>query len=143
MNDKDIKDLEWVYERMMYVHNENENMDYMIRFREILNSLKQSNLSKSCFLEVINKLPHIKDRVPYTYHHDYLRQHSKIHNNMSRSEVASSHTADEIELYAIALTQLLNEIGADVFYYINSQDVLICKKAKEITDAALARYNCC
>jgi len=105
--------------------------------------LKQPAVSSSCFLEVIDKLPHSKSRVPYTYHHDYLRQHSKIHNQMSRSEVASSHTTDDVELYAIALTQLLNEVGADAIYHINSQDVLICKKAKDITDAALVRYNCC
>ena len=93
------------------------------------------------FLEVIDKLPHSKSRVPYTYHHDYLRSHSTVFENMSRSEVASSHTADDIELYAVALTQLLSELGADSIYHIYSEDVLICKKAKEITDAALARYE--
>lgn len=41
MKDKDIKHLEWVYERMKYVHNENENYDHMIRFREILEALRQ------------------------------------------------------------------------------------------------------
>ena len=41
MKDKDIKHLEWVYERMKYVHNENDNYDYMIRFREILEALRQ------------------------------------------------------------------------------------------------------
>jgi hypothetical protein len=45
MSDKDIKHLEWVYERMKFVHNENENLDYMIRFREILASLQQSDIS--------------------------------------------------------------------------------------------------
>lgn len=143
MEDKDIKHLEWVYERMKHIHNESENYDYMIRFREILEALRQPTVSSSCFLEVIDKLPHSKSRVPYTYHHDYLRQHSRYHNEMSRADIASSHTADDIELYAIALTQLLNELGAKIIYYINSTDVLICKKAKEITDAAISRYNCC
>lgn len=40
MKDKDIKHLEWLYERMKYLHNENENYDYMIRFREILEALR-------------------------------------------------------------------------------------------------------
>ena len=114
------------------MNNNNEN-----------SALNKPAVSSSCFLEVIDKLPHSKSRVPYTYHHDYLRQHSKYHSQMSRSDVASSHTADDVELYAIALIQVLNEVGADAIYHINSQDVLICKKAKEITDAALARYNCC
>ena len=105
--------------------------------------LQQTAVSSSCLLEVIDKLPHSKSRVPYTYHHDYLRQHSKVHSGMSRSDVASSHTADDVELYAIALTQLLDEIGSKAIYHINSNDVLVCKKAKEITDAAVSRYNCC
>lgn len=41
MKDKDIKHLEWLYERMKFVHNENENYDYMIKFREILEALRQ------------------------------------------------------------------------------------------------------
>lgn len=114
------------------MNNNNEN-----------SALNKPVVSSSCLLEVIDKLPHSKSRVPYTYHHDYLRQHSKAHSKMSRSDVASSHTADDVELYAIALTQILSEVGADAIYHINSTDVLICKKAKEITDTALSRYNCC
>jgi hypothetical protein len=44
MKDKDIKHLKWVYERMKYVHNEKEEHDYMIRFREILEALPQPTL---------------------------------------------------------------------------------------------------
>jgi hypothetical protein len=44
MKDKDIKHLEWVYERMKCVHNENENYDYMIRFREILEALRKQDV---------------------------------------------------------------------------------------------------
>ena len=47
MKERDIKHLEWVYERMKYVHNENENYDYMIRFREILEVLRQSAVISS------------------------------------------------------------------------------------------------
>jgi hypothetical protein len=93
------------------------------------------------FLQVIDKLPHSKSRVPHTYHHDYLRFHSTVFAKMSRSEVASSHTSDDTELYAVALTQVLRELGSDSIYLLYSEDVLICKKAKEITDAALARYK--
>ncbi len=42
MGDKDISHLEWIYERMKYIHNENEDYDYMIRFREILKALRSS-----------------------------------------------------------------------------------------------------
>lgn len=47
MKDKDIKHLEWMYERMKYVHNENENYDYMIKFREILEALRQPAVSEN------------------------------------------------------------------------------------------------
>ena len=109
---------------------------------ENLNTQQPTKVSSSCFLEVIDKLPHSKSRVPYTYHHDYLREHSEVHKGMSRSDVAtSSRTADDVEFYAIALTQLLSEVGADAIYHISSDDVLICKKAKKITDETVARYN--
>lgn len=48
MKNKDIKHLEWVYKRMKFVHNENENYDYMIRFREILEVLHQTDVMYRC-----------------------------------------------------------------------------------------------
>lgn len=93
------------------------------------------------FLEVIDKLPHSKSRVPHTYHHDYLRQHSRAHAQMSRGEVSASHTADDTELYAIALVQLLDETGSNAIYHIAADDLSVCKTAKRIADAAVARYN--
>jgi hypothetical protein len=98
-------------------------------------------INSSQFLEVIDKLPHSKSRVPYTYHHDYLRQHSIIHIGMSRGEVAESHTADDVELYAIALVQLLDELGSTSLAHISGGDVIIIKKAKDIADAAINRYR--
>jgi hypothetical protein len=102
---------------------------------------KEDSKWSGLFLEVIDKLPHSKSRVPYTYHHDYLRFHSTVFENMSRSEVASSHTADDDELYGIALTQLLINLGVNSIYLLSPEDVMICKKAKEMTDAALSRYK--
>jgi hypothetical protein len=37
---ENIIHLEWIYNRMKNVHNENENYDYMIKFREIIDDLK-------------------------------------------------------------------------------------------------------
>lgn len=38
MTKKEINHLEWVYDRMLYVHRENENVDYMIRLKQIVDS---------------------------------------------------------------------------------------------------------
>lgn len=37
---RDINHLEWIYHRMTAVHDEKKNVDYMIRFLEIINKLK-------------------------------------------------------------------------------------------------------
>lgn len=37
---EDVDFLEWIYQRLIHIHGENENYDYMHKFREILNKLK-------------------------------------------------------------------------------------------------------
>ncbi len=98
-------------------------------------------ISVENILKVIEKLPHSKGRVPYTYHHDYLRQHSKFHNGMSRSEVASNHVSSEIELHALCLICIMDDIGSNIINYISCEDIVICKKAKEISENVLLNYN--
>jgi hypothetical protein len=39
--DKDITHLQWIYDRMSNVHGENENYDYMLKFKEIIEQLKK------------------------------------------------------------------------------------------------------
>jgi hypothetical protein len=39
--DKNISHLKWLYDRLKLVHNENENLDYMLKFKEIIQSLNQ------------------------------------------------------------------------------------------------------
>ena len=99
-------------------------------------------VSHSYFHSVIKKLPHSEGRVPYTYHHDYLRMNVEKFNGSSRSEVASNHSENEIELYAVALTQLLDELNFRDTMDLNSDDIIVCKKAIEITENVVSRYNC-
>lgn len=96
----------------------------------------------SYFYSVIKKLPHSEGRVPYTYHHDYLRMNVEKFKGSSRSEVASNHIEDDIELYAVALTQLLDELNFRNTMDLNSDDIIACKKAIEITENVINRYNC-
>jgi len=39
-----VEHLEWVYGRMKNVHGENENLDYMIRFKSIIDDLKSKEV---------------------------------------------------------------------------------------------------
>ena len=48
MKKTDIENLEWIYNRMIHVHGENKDFDYMIKFRSILNemNLEEQNLNE-------------------------------------------------------------------------------------------------
>jgi hypothetical protein len=37
MSQSDINHLKWIYERLIHVHKENPNYDYMLKFKEIIN----------------------------------------------------------------------------------------------------------
>lgn len=41
MTTEDIKHLEFIYDRMIHVHGEDKNVDYMIKFREKIDSLRE------------------------------------------------------------------------------------------------------
>jgi hypothetical protein len=99
-------------------------------------------VSPGYFHSVIKKLPHSEGRVPYTYHHDYLRMNVEKFKGKSKSEVASNHSENETELYAVALTQLLDELNFRDTMDLNSEDIVACKKAIEITKNVVSRYNC-
>jgi len=101
-----------------------------------------SNVLYTLLATVISKLPHSEGRVPYTYHHDYLRINVDRFKGSSRSDVASNHIENKDELYAVALTQLLDELKFQDTKNLSSDDIEICKKAIEITEKVVSRYNC-
>ena len=37
---EDVNHLEWIYNRMIGLHNENKDYDYMVKFKEILDQFK-------------------------------------------------------------------------------------------------------
>lgn len=63
--------------------------------------------SKEQIKAVISKLPHIESRVPYTYHHDWMRTNIEKFLGCSRSDIASMEH-DDYELYALALCQIIH-----------------------------------
>ena len=41
LNDLGYNHLEWIYNRLIHVHGENDNYDYMIKLKEIVKLLKE------------------------------------------------------------------------------------------------------
>jgi len=114
----------------------------MKKEQNLQETTEASNVLYILLATVISKLPHSECRVPYTYHHDYLRMNVDRFKGSSRSEVASNHIEDKDELYAVALTQLLDELKFQDTMNLSSDDIELCKKAIEITENVVSRYNC-
>lgn len=100
-----------------------------------------NGITRSLISGIISKLPHSEGRVPYTYHHDYCRMNVERFKGCSRSEVASSHMENIDELYAVALTQLLDELKFSDIMGLSMEDIEICKFAIKITKDIVDRYN--
>jgi len=80
-----------------------------------MSEMKENYTAVDRIKELIAKLPHAKGRVPYTYHHDYLRQHCGFFKDSSRSEVASytQNECDEVDLYSCALLKIVEDCGVE------------------------------
>ena len=49
---KDKEYLQFIYDRMIFMHGESPNSDYMIEFKKIINNIKESNIEKKIRLEM-------------------------------------------------------------------------------------------
>lgn len=69
MEKKDISHLGWIYNRMCYELNENENADYMIKFRKIIGTLNKPNIMNGCdeIFEKASKMDNNKKQSVCTY----------------------------------------------------------------------------
>ena len=99
------------------------------------------NITINEIKSVIEKLPHSKTRVPYTYHHDYLRIRCRLFLNASREYVANNHADTEIELFAICLVQILKNTNAIDAFGLNSEDIAVCNKCIEIAKKSILKHN--
>ena len=91
--------------------------------------------------EVIKTLPHSEGRVPYTYHHDYLRLNSKKHKGMSRAEVANEYDFNELELYSLALACIVENISVKVMLDVSQENCAIIKECIKIAEGYVLSYN--
>lgn len=93
---------------------------------------------KDLVLQVAPLLPkYTATRMPYTYHHDYLRMYVDKFKGTSRAFVAEEcKNATDDELYAVAFVQIISELDGSDLLSIDSEDQLLVRdvfrKAKEI-----------
>lgn len=84
---------------------------------------------------VITKLPHIKGRVPYTYHHDWMRTNIKAFYECSRSDIAAMYR-DDYSLYALALCQVIHDVDPYklVLAELSNEDRRIIRKCMDFAE---------
>lgn len=74
-----------------------------------------------------------ESRMPYTYHHDYLREYGSGMGGMSRSDIAALEEFSIDELYSIAFLQLIeHRSGADIIISLNSDIIDIAKNVVNV-----------
>lgn len=109
-------------------------MDKQQENLEKMHQRHQQNIKR--FNGVISKLPHSEERVPYTYHHDYMRQNTRCFAGGSRGDVAMvTQNEPSHVLYAVALVQILKaEATLEDLLDLSLEEQLYCKEAMRITD---------
>lgn len=50
-----VKDLQFIYDRMIFVHGENERVGYMVRLKEIIDEAKFLDMTKEKVMGLLNK----------------------------------------------------------------------------------------
>lgn len=93
---------------------------------------------------VIKKFPHSEVRVPFTYHHDYLRGNCPALAGWSRADIANSTVKfDNQELYALALLQIIDETyPCDiVLTAFTDEDRAIIRECTTLAKERVAFYN--
>ena len=93
---------------------------------------------------VIRKLPHTEGRVPYTYHHDYLRNNCPALSGWSRADIANSTVSfDSKELYAFALCQIIDEAySCDIaLTQFTDEDRQVIRKCMVFSEERMSFYQ--
>lgn len=90
----------------------------------------------------IEKFPHSPTRIPYTYHHDYLRGEIYSKQNYSRGDIAAIKNWSEEELYSTALVYLLKDLNPlDIITGNLEIDTELCKQAITIVEQYTERIK--
>lgn len=130
------------YESIISNKTKIEELDQLVEeYRETLLRASHVFYTKDAFVNVINKLPHSQGRVPFTYHHDYLREHSIKFGGKSRSDVASQHDSSNTELYAVCLAKIIEDLNFISAENLDSSDFLVCKEAIKISKEVIKRID--
>ena len=89
---------------------------------------------------VIKKIPHSECRVPYTYHHDFLRYY--VYSDYSRADIAGLKNWTEEELWATSLVSLIwGQSFFEMMCQLTLEDITICKHAKKVVDSYVEKLK--
>lgn len=89
---------------------------------------------------VIKKIPHSECRVPYTYHHDFLRYY--VYPDYSRGDVAGLKNWTEEELWATSLVGLIwGQSFFEIVRQLTFEDIKICEDAKKVVDSYVEKLK--
>jgi hypothetical protein len=102
---------------------------------------QQNTITVADFQRVIKEIQHVPSRVPYTYHHDYLRTNSPKFKNKSRGDVGQEHISNDLELYATALIYLFDMSGSQVLEIMNDEEMGVSREAKKVVQGMLKMYE--
>jgi hypothetical protein len=117
------------------------NPDGCFCTRECQEPIEYSSPSVEDYKRLIVLLPRSVDRVPYTYHHDYIRN---VFPDLSRADVAAMKNWSEEELYATALIGLLDStepLDTMMSFLFIQDSAGIIEHAKKIAEAHLESYK--
>jgi hypothetical protein len=92
-------------------------------------------------INIINKFNVSQERIPYTYHHDYIRTHVENFKNESRSYIANYHRETKTEVYIVALTYVVETDTSNTVLSLSKDEQEFVKKCIEKTKVIVNSYE--
>ena len=81
MNNKDIKHLQWIHDRLINVYGESENVDFLIRLREIIRPINGGKKTTDELVDII--ISEVGAPLPTYDYHEYKKYISTVPQNIN------------------------------------------------------------
>ena len=88
-------------------------------------------------MEIINMVSHSPTRVPYTYHHDYVRMN--VNYELSRADVAKLKP-DEVDCYILSACYVIeNDFSKRDIFFLGEEKREKCRKILKEGESVLEK----